>query len=250
MAAQQQAEPGEELLRSWIQTHGALFLFECAGTTYYYRRLSRREYRLLLLIEDEIEREDEAVSTCLLWPDNWQSDELALAGHVSQIAGEILKNSGCVDLQQTIARYEQQVTGDLELQMEGVIDYVFSGGGDLERYADWSYDKLFKTYAQAKWIATNLMGHAVTEQRTAPPVPRNAQEAAALRAERIARRREAHQQVSSNADMLSQIPEDDGTPMALRPMHEVMRKTAIAQHKAALMSAAKNIPSKPIERGP
>lgn len=219
----------EELLPTWLAEHGSLFRFDHCDESYFYRRLSRREYRLALMIEEEYERSDQVVETCLLWPQGWlaadhQGDP---AGIIEAIATAILRDSGCADLQATKRQYEANMA-NLEVQMESVIEHIFGGGGDFSKYQDWSYDQLFDSYARACWVSGALLGKPITEQKDEAPKKRGSRPEGAP--DRIA------------------IPDIDSGQMGLKPMHEVMERNRMARRQQAVRNMGAQASSTPVRK--
>ena len=228
--------PDEALIQEWIKRWGKLFTFTHGGVAYWYRQLTRREYRLLRGIEDELERDEQLVETCLLWPPDWTvaAHLDSPAGDIEVLASEIRVASGCSDLRATSDEYRTVVGTDIEMQMEATIDYVFGGGANFRRYTDWSYDQLFDTYARAEWVAVNLLGKKVEQQPKASPKGKRAPGA----------------RPRTEADTVNAMDIDtDSGPMANRSMTEVNRLAAITARKAAMRQIWDKVPSSTVPSG-
>ena len=148
------SEPSNEMLESWFKKYGALFRIEILDKWYLFRYLTRREFKFLLMIEDEGVRQDELCETVVLWPPNFSILPTDKAGISESISKEVLKVSGFgTDVDQRFKQYEENITGNIEPQMEAVIEYVFgSNGGKFDQYQDWSQEEIFDTYQRAMWI--------------------------------------------------------------------------------------------------
>ena len=232
--------PSDAELEQWIQRYGRIYSFAHGGVGYWYRQLTRREYRLLLTLEEETVREEELVESCLLWPPGWSVDDHLdePAGDIHVLAGQILGVSGCVDLKKTWDAHRASVSSELEAQMESTIDHVFGGGGNFRRYQDWSYDQLFEAYARAEWVAVNLMGKRIDQQ--APPKRKRGLAGSEHYA---AQDREAA--IAQGADP-SSLPDIDSGQMATRPMSEVLALQAITERKQAMRALWNQVPSIPV----
>jgi hypothetical protein len=237
--------PPEERFRSWIADYGAIFLFQHVEQIYIYRRLSRREYRAIIHIEDELERAEEVCETTLLWPEGWKADAPAVqdgpAGVPDAICAQVLNSSGIIDMEGRLGFYQGRIVEDFEAQMETMIDYAFDGGGLFARYSDWSHDQLFDAYARACWIleATTpglkiQQSKKEEEKPIKPPRGLNNKERMAELQERLNKNQQVADESGSTLGVI-----DGADRAALKPLSEVLPKFEKAQRRQQLMASLK-----------
>lgn len=229
--------PPEEVIRAWIAEYGNIFIFQHLDQTFFYRRLTRREYKALLTIEEECDRSDEVCETCVLWPENYVVDLDGPAGLSEVLCAQILHDSGCADLKQRLDLYTNSIKEDVEAQMEAVIDYAFSGGGNFARYQDWSHDQLFDAFARAQWAMEKLQGVQVGAAEEQAP-PRRGRRS--LSDPIPTPEAPVNNPTTDGFDLdLSGIPEDFSLKrMAERPMREAMQKYNNTQRQIEIRKAA------------
>lgn len=229
----------DTLIRQWFDQWGELFHFVHTDTMFIFRRLSRREYKSALKIEDTCERDEEVAKLCVLWPQGWQCTDESIAGTATVLCSEILRVSGCGgNLRERMESLSKFVSSDLETQMETLIEYTFGGDGNFRKYKDWSYEELFQAYWRAKWIMeaegkqTNMVG---TQNN---PQLNDKQRVAALQRARIMERREQIHPSEDTGDTSLSVLGEDGQklsldsavsayasgPAALQNMAEAMKK--------------------------
>jgi hypothetical protein len=239
----------DEQYAIWLDRYGAIFMFHHLGENYIYRRLSRREYKAVLAIENELDRTEEVVQSCLLYPANWRANskevQYGLAGIPEAICEQILKASGAIEMSQVLTGYKNIVSSEVEAQMESVIDHVFAGGARFGKYQDWSHDQLFEAYARAEWILINIGGKQIQAQQQQTPAeakPRPIRSKEELQARREELQRIHEEQMKGSAAKTGVdglIDSFSSGQMALRPMTEVVQKYEKAQKRRQVMEKIK-----------
>ena len=240
-----QEEISDEQYAIWLEKYGAIFMFHHLDQNYIFRRLSRREYRAVMAIDDELIRTEEVVQSCLLYPRGWKADsdevQEGLAGVPDTICEQILKASGVLGMENVLEHYKKLVNSDLESQMESIIDHVFCGGAVFGKYQDWSHDQLFDAYSRAEWILVNIEGKKIeaTKQEQAKPKQQRSlggPDAIKRRSEELQKLHD-EQMKGSNAHTEADglIDSFDSDRMALKPMTEVMQKFEKTQRRQAIM---------------
>lgn len=127
-------------------------------TYYLYRLLNKEEYAAMISTDlDALELEDAIVYTCVLYPNDIDTDEM-VAGEVSELATKILQAS-CIDLEsrlQLLEEFSEQMK-DLDDMMICIIMEAFQGYklDELEKY---DFPTLYKLYTRAEWALINLRG--------------------------------------------------------------------------------------------
>jgi hypothetical protein len=243
-----QEEITDEQYAVWLERYGAIFMFHHLGQNYIYRRLNRREYRAVMAIDDEVDRTEEVVQSCLLYPRGWKaaSDlvQFGLAGIPDVLCEQILRSSGIINMGEVFENYKNVVASDIEAQMEATIDHVFSGGASFGRYQDWSHDQLFEAYARAEWVLVSIEGkNIVAKKEEAPkkPVKRSPEEMAKRREELQKIHDEQKQGSNTKTKIDGALDQFESDRMALKPIGEVVQrfqKTQILQQKRNAMKAA------------
>jgi hypothetical protein len=240
MAADEpQVMPNDEELREWIKEYGHVYHVLVDDCLYFFRRLTRREYQLVLQIDDECERSDEVCETCMLWPKDFKVDDAGPAGTPEVLCEHILKASGCVNLRETQLAYATNIATDIESQMEAIIDHAFGGSGNFARYKDWSHDQLCDAFAKAKFITENIMGRPINLEDDQKPQKRRRRSLSDRPDEIFERIKEPQPEMQTGVDGdLGSIPRDfDTGKMANRPIGEVMEKYNRTQRMLKLRKA-------------
>ena len=169
--------PTDEQLEEWFKKYGALFRVQVLDRWFLFRYLTRREYRLLLMMDDEIERADRLCETVILWPPNYKVLDEDPAGLAESLSKEVLRQSGFADdMKERFESHHKMVADNIEPQMEAIIEYVFgNNGGKFDYYQDWSHEQLFESYQRALWIlqVVEAKEHLATKPQEKPLTPQD-----------------------------------------------------------------------------
>ena len=90
-------DPTEEQIEEWKKRFGDVFMTVFEDVTFYWRLLSRPEYKEEILGErmDPFTREERTCALCVLWPENFPWDT-SKAGYASLVSENIFDASGFV----------------------------------------------------------------------------------------------------------------------------------------------------------
>lgn len=148
-----------ELLIKFREQHRNVYMYQVGDNVFFYRPLSRLEYRTLFENEklNDLDREDVIVSTCLLYPDTIDMDNCE-AGLVTDLADQIMKNSFFnPDAQYKILSYYRKDMNDIDNQITCMIHEAFPTL-DIETMENWGVEQTLKYYSRAEWILHNIRG--------------------------------------------------------------------------------------------
>ena len=148
-----------ELLIKFREKHRNVYMYQVGDNVFFYRPLSRAEYKTLFEQGkvNELDREDIIVSTCLLYPEEFDMDNCE-AGLITNIAEQIMKNSFLTaDAQNRILNYYRQDMADIDNQITCIIHEAFPTM-DIEAMENWGMEQTLKYYSRAEWILHNLRG--------------------------------------------------------------------------------------------
>lgn len=148
-----------ELLIKFREKHRNVYMYQSGENVFFYRPLSRAEYKTLFANENinELDREDVIVNTCLLYPEDFDMDDCE-AGLVTNIAEQIMKNSFLTaDAQNRILNYYRSDMADVDNQITCIIHEAFPMI-DIETMENWGVEQTLKYYSRAEWILHNIRG--------------------------------------------------------------------------------------------
>lgn len=139
-------------------------LYECMiGDDFYiYKLITEGEYHMFISMQlNELELQDAIVSTCILYPENLDIDDM-YAGDVTELA-KLITSQSCIDLadrKALIEMYREEMS-DLDNQMICFITKAFPSYKltDLEKL---DYPRLYKLYTRAEWILVNIENWDIT----------------------------------------------------------------------------------------
>lgn len=139
---------------------------------YVYKPLGRKDHKRILTDEelDEIDKEDEVILSCLLYPNPETIDlENMLEGVANKLVKTIIENS-YLDSLETRANVLNYYRGEMfasDNQVTCLIHEAFPQY-DIEEIENWSIDQTAKYLSRAEWILQNLRGltmnYELTEQ--------------------------------------------------------------------------------------
>jgi hypothetical protein len=228
--------PAEEIVAAWIAQYGHIFHLVFDETVFLFRRLTRREYRLVLGLEDEVSRSEQVCETCVLWPQAFAVTDSMIAGLPDLLCTKILEASGYVDIKAVYEEAMERVNREVEEQMAAMIEYTFPSGLPFTRFEDWNNSDFFESYAKAKWALENIQGVKIEEQSEGPAKKKRRTLGDPTVMNRIGQRIEPDPQ---EAPDLGGIPaEFDTGKMANRPINEVTERYNKTQRMIELRKAA------------
>lgn len=129
---------------------------------YVYKPLGRRDHKRILTDEemDEIDKEDEVILSCLLYPDPETIDlDNMLEGVASKLVETIIENSylDSLETRANVLNYYRGEMYDSDNQVTCLIHEAFPQH-DIEEIENWSIDQTAKYLSRAEWILQNLRG--------------------------------------------------------------------------------------------
>lgn len=151
-----------EMIYELEQKHRLVYWTFINNEIYVYKPLGRRDHKRILTDEnlDEIDKEDEVILTCLLYPDPKTLDlENMLEGVASKLVRTIIENS-YLDSLETRANVLNYYRGEMfnsDNQITCLIHEAFPQH-DIEDIENWSIDQTAKYLSRAEWILQNLRG--------------------------------------------------------------------------------------------
>ena len=148
-----------ELLIKFREKHRNVYMYQVGDNVFFYRPLSRAEYKTLFGNDkiNDLDREDIIVSTCLLYPENFDMNNCE-AGLITNIAEQIMKNSFLTaDAQNRILNYYRTDMSDVDNQITCIIHEAFPTM-DIETMENWGVEQTLKYYSRAEWILHNIRG--------------------------------------------------------------------------------------------
>ena len=148
-----------ELLIKFREKHRNVYMYQSDDNVFFYRPLSRAEYKTLFNNDkiNDMDREDVIVNTCLLYPEDFDMDNCE-AGLVTNLAEQIMKNSFLTaEAQNRILNYYRSDMADVDNQITCVIHEAFPTM-DIEAMENWGVEQTLKYYSRAEWILHNIRG--------------------------------------------------------------------------------------------
>lgn len=137
-----------------------VFIQKIEDDIYIFRSIKRSEYRKIFLEEDfnDIEKEDIVCETCILYPENFNSDD-ADAGLPSKLCDLILKYSymDSIDTQSKVMYAYRSEMIKIANQIDCIITEAFPKFS-IEEVQDWDMDQTLKYLSRAEWSLKNLRG--------------------------------------------------------------------------------------------
>lgn len=147
-----------ELLSMYSEEHGVVHHVQIYGEDFIYRILGRKEFKKILNSEtlDEMDKEDKICETCVLWPEDFDIDEVN-AGTPPMLCKSILENSFLDDVSSTLRllEYYTDEMDDLENQMICIISEAFPSY-TLDEIESWNNLMFCKMFSRAEWKFNNL----------------------------------------------------------------------------------------------
>lgn len=156
-----------ELFLKFREQFEHVYFYQIDGQEYFYRPLTRAEYREIGTHESTIsdfEREDLLVSTCLLYPE--QIDfEHSPAGLIPQLANLIIECSYLnKDDRREVLRYYESEMATLDNQITCVIHEAFPTYS-LEDIDNWDIERTMKYLSRAIWTLHTLRGTPINMEK-------------------------------------------------------------------------------------
>lgn len=148
-----------ELLIKFREKYRNVYMYQIGDDVFFYRPLSRAEYKTLFEsgTVTDLDREDLIVSTCLLYPENFDMNNCA-AGLITELAEQIMKNSFLTaDAQTRILSYYRKDMADVDNQITCIIHEAFPTI-DIEDMENWGVEQTLKYFSRAEWILHNIRG--------------------------------------------------------------------------------------------
>lgn len=146
------------VVKQLAEEYGEIFFAEIGGSTFIYKPLTRKEYKMILNsnVLSDIEKEDKVCEKTVLWPYDINFDDMD-AGIPTELYRQILTNSfldsftGAIDLIDTF-REDLKV---IDTQMSCIISEAFPNY-DIEEIESWDMIKFCKIFSRAEWKLKNL----------------------------------------------------------------------------------------------
>lgn len=146
------------LLAEYSEKYDIVHHVKIHDENYIFRILGRKEFKRILSSQDldEMDKEDEICKTCVLWPEDFDIDEIN-AGTPPILCKYILENSFLDDITSTLRllEYYADEMEELENQMVCIISEAFPNY-TLEEIESWNNLMFCKMFSRAEWKFNNL----------------------------------------------------------------------------------------------
>lgn len=135
---------------------------------YIYKPLGRKDYKDICEDEslDKMDKEDEVLRRCLLYPNpkEFDVDDL-VAGVSNKLIETIMKNSFMDNLEDRMAitNYYRQEMFDMQNQITCIINEAFPQF-DIEEIENWGIERTAKYLSRAEWKLQNLRGMEIDQE--------------------------------------------------------------------------------------
>lgn len=152
------AKDFDTIVKNLINEYGNVFFAEIGNIAFIYKPIGRKKYKEIVLNPEisEIEKEDAICEECVLYPFNFDVDEVE-AGIPTELFSQILKNSFLETTEQMVSLIEvyREESQQLDIQMSCIISEAFPSF-DMEEIESWDMIKFCKMYSRAEWKLKNL----------------------------------------------------------------------------------------------
>lgn len=148
----------DAMIKSLIEEHGNIFFAEIGDDIFIYKALGRKKYKDIILNPElaEIEKEDVICQECILYPEDFDVDEVE-AGIPSELYAQILTNSFLTGTDQMLSLIEacREESQQLDIQMSCIISEAFPAY-DIDEIESWDMIKFCRMFGRAEWKLKNL----------------------------------------------------------------------------------------------
>lgn len=148
----------DTMVKSLIEEHGNIFFAEIGDNIFIYKALGRKKYKDIVLNPElvDIEREDVICQECVLYPEDFDVDEVE-AGIPSELYAQILTNSFLTGTDQMLSLIEacRDEVQQLDIQMSCIISEAFPAY-DIDEIESWDMIKFCRMFGRAEWKLKNL----------------------------------------------------------------------------------------------
>lgn len=156
-----------DIVSGWKHQYGDISVAKLNGIDFYFRMITRNEYKTLqTLFDDPLVIDEKVAQLCVLDPvvDDWGQD--IYAGFANTIARLVLEESLIISkpgetgsyVQNRINEEYRKVQNNFEKQMPAIIARAFPAYkiGEIE---GWSVKRQIEVYAQATWVLNEIEVH-------------------------------------------------------------------------------------------
>ena len=156
------------LIEELKEKYRTIYWFHEDGDIYIYKPLGRRDYKEICENESLsiMDKEDEVIKKCLLYPDlkDFDLDDM-VAGVSEKLFNTIMKNSFLVDInsKQMLMDYYRSEMYDIQNQVTCLINEAFPNY-DIEEIENWDVERTSKYLSRAEWKLQNLRGMVFNEE--------------------------------------------------------------------------------------
>lgn len=155
-----QVEDLNKIYESLKNEHRNVFMYKYENELFFFRTLTRKEYRQLVEAEDmsNYEKEDIVCSACVLWPKDFDFDN-SDAALPTLLCNKIIETSffASEEERNKVYNFYRQDMFDLDNQISCIINEAFPNY-DIEEIEDWDVEKTAKYLSRAEWKLVNLRG--------------------------------------------------------------------------------------------
>lgn len=170
------------ILENFKKTYRNVYVYKIEDNLFFYRTLTRKEYKQLVSNEDlsDEEKEEVVCEVCTLYPEKYDFSECD-AGVPTSLAAAIMKNSflDSIEHRKALTQHFREDMFDLQNQITCIINEAFPQF-DIEEIEDWDMEKTAKYLSRAEWKLVNLRGAVIkfdpaTEETAQPSadIPNN-----------------------------------------------------------------------------
>lgn len=142
------------------EDHRSVYFYKAEEDFFFYRTLTRKEYRMLVENEEinEMEKEDIVCEACVLWPENYDFENCN-AGIPTTLTKSIMENSflDSIESRKMIINHYREEMFELDSQINCIINEAFPQF-DIEEIEDWDIERTAKYLSRAEWKLSNLRG--------------------------------------------------------------------------------------------
>jgi hypothetical protein len=156
------------LIEDLKKQYRTIYWFHEDGDIYIYKPLGRKDYKDICENEELsiMDKEDEVIKKCLLYPDpnTFDLDDM-VAGVSEKLFNTIMQNSFLVDInsKQMLMDYYRSEMYDLQNQITCLINEAFPQF-DIEDIENWDIERTSKYLSRAEWKLQNLRGMTFDEE--------------------------------------------------------------------------------------
>jgi len=165
----------QELIEKFLQEYGDVGRTEVCGQEFFWRPLTRKEYKYIATLEIPPEEKEELICHfCVFYPESYDFSNCP-AGIPTTLSREILMESGFSydgNPNPVVRQWLEEFRKEMfyfENQVDCVIVEAFPTL-NLEEVANWTNKKTMYYLSRAEWVLTQLRGIPLIDVATGKPI--------------------------------------------------------------------------------